>query len=325
MKSVDDPFKPKKLRPRLVPRGPGVEIVRIGHRHIWFSDLYVKFLAMPWMAWFGLVAGLYVLSNVIFADIYYLSPGSIENADYGSFFDMFFFSVQTMATIGYGRMVPVGFWTNFIVSIEALWGFTFFAFVTGLAFAKFSRPTSRVMFSNVAVISNYEGKPHLKIRLANQRTNRIVDVKANLFLLRDGITKEGFRMRRFYDLRLVRDHVPLLQLTWTLLHPIDEDSPLYGVTQETLEANEDEIIISLSGEDETMSQKIQTRHSYVSNEIICNAFFEDILKRREDGKLEVNYKQFHSYVHAPEDWSSDQFPLSSGEVVGDRERRAAAT
>lgn len=285
----------KKIRPRLVPRGPSVEIIRIGHRHIWFSDLYVRFLAMSWIGWFLLVAVLYILSNIIFADIYYLNPGSIDNARYGSYFDMFFFSVQTMATIGYGRMVPTSFIANFIVSIEALWGFIFFAFVTGLAFAKFSRPTSRVMFSNIAVISNYEGKPHLKIRLANQRTNRIVDVKASLFLLRDGTTEEGFRMRRFHDLHLVRDHVPLLQLTWTLLHPIDENSPLYGVTQESLEMNEDEIIVSLNGEDETMSKRIQTRHSYVAEEIICGAFFEDILKRRDDGKLEVNYHHFHSY------------------------------
>ena len=288
--------KAAKVRARLVPRGKSVEIVRLGHQATLFNDLYVKLLAMPWLLLFLLIAGLYTLSNIIFADIYYLNTSSIENAQYGSYFDMFFFSVQTMATIGYGRMVPVGLTANFIVSIEALWGFGFFAFVTGLAFAKFSRPTSRVMFSDVAVISNYEGKPHLKIRLANQRTNRIVDVKASLYLLRDGVTQEGYRMRRFYDLKMVRNQAPLLQLTWTLLHPIDEDSPLYGATQESLSQNDDEIIVSLSGEDETMWQKIHTRHSYVAEEIICGAYFEDILKRRDDGKVEVNYHRFHSYA-----------------------------
>ena len=205
----------------------------------------------------------------------------------------------------------------FIVSIEALWGFAFFAFVTGLAFAKFSRPTSRVMFSDVAVISNYDGKPHLKIRLANQRTNRIVDVKASLVLLRDGVTQEGFKMRFFQDLSLVRDHVPLLQLTWTLLHPIDENSPLYGVTQEALQRNEDEIIVSLSGQDETMSQTIHTRHSYVSDEIICGAFFEDILKRREDGKIEVNYNLFHSYRSAPTPEPEVAPPIKNSDPIED--------
>ena len=231
---------------------------------------------------------------LLFGVVYWID-GVVGGGRACSYSDMFFLSVQTMATIGYGKMVPYGFTANAIVSVEALWGFTFFAFVTGLAFAKFSRPTARVLFSEVAVISDYEGKPHLKIRLANQRTNRIVDAKINLVFLRTVVTKEGYKMRRFEDLKLARDHVPLLQLTWTLMHPIDENSPLYGVTPELLEANQDEIIVTLSGLDETMSQMIHTRHSYVSDEIICNAFFEDILTSHDDGIVEVNYNLFHSY------------------------------
>ena len=237
----------------------------------------------------------------------------IENARQGSFLDMYFFSVQTMATIGYGKMSPSDVITNIVVTIEALWGFTFFAFVTGLAFARFSRPTARVLFSDVAVISDYEGKPHLKIRVANQRTNRIVDVNVSLVLLRNGMTKEGYVMRRFHDLPLTRKHAPLLQLTWTLMHPIDENSPLYGATPESLRKNEDEIIVSLSGHDETLSQTIHARHSYVADEIICNAFFEDILKRREDGRVEVNYNLFHSYTPAKKDGTKQYLGFISTE------------
>ncbi len=279
----------------MVPRGKSVEIVRIGHQHRLFGDLYVNMLSMPWTALGLFVAVFYIVSNIIFADLFFLIPNSIDNAVYLSYMDMFFFSVQTMSTIGYGRLAPHGALANFVVSFEALWGFLFFAFVTGLAFAKFSSPTAKIIFSNVAVISNYEGKPHLKIRLANQRANRLVDAKASLYLLRDGVTREGYRMRRFYDLKLVRDHAPLLQLTWTLLHPIDEESPLFGVTPESLLETGDEIIISLSGEDETLWQKVHTRHSYVSEEIVCGAYFEDIITRGDDGKIIVDYNLFHAY------------------------------
>jgi inward rectifier potassium channel len=207
---------------------------------------------------------------------------------------MFFFSVQTMATIGYGYMTPITTTANIIVTIEALWGLSFFAFVTGLVFSKFSRPTAHVLFSDVAVISDFNSKPHLKIRMANQRTNRIVDANARLYLMRSTLTKEGYHMRRFYDLSLVRSDVPLLQLTWTLLHKIDEKSPLYGLTQEQMIENDDEIVVSLIGLDETLSQTIHARHSYVSEEIIPNAFFVDVITQK-DGVVHVDYRQFHSY------------------------------
>ena len=289
-----------KRRRRLVPRSgkDGFKVVRIGHQRFWFTDLYVHMLSMSWFGYSILISVLYFLSNLVFAGVYWLDSSGIENARTGSFLDMYFFSVQTMATIGYGKMSPADIITNIVVTIEALWGFTFFAFVTGLAFARFSRPTVRVLFSDVAVISDYEGKPHLKIRVANQRTNRIVNVKVSLVLLHDGPTKEGYRMRRFFDLPLVRDHVPMLQLTWTLMHPIDESSPLYGITQEKLEEAEDEIIVSLSGHDDTLSQTVHARHSYIADEIICNAFFDDILKRHDDGVVEVNYNLFHTW-HVP--------------------------
>jgi len=285
-----------RRRPRLVPRGKdSFQVVRIGRRQFWFSDLYVHMLSMSWISYIVLIATLYFLSNLVFAGIYWMDAGGIENARPNSFLDVYFFSVQTMATIGYGKMAPKDIVTNIEVTIEALWGFTFFAFSTGLAFARFSRPTARVLFSDIAVISEFNGKPHLKIRVANERLNRIVDVHVGLVLLQNVMTKEGYQMRRFEDLTLVRNHVPLLQLTWTLMHPIDENSPLWGITQEKLREREDEIIISLSGHDDTLSQTIHVRHSYVADEIICNAFFEDVLNRRDDGVVEVNYNKFHSW------------------------------
>jgi inward rectifier potassium channel len=284
-----------RRRPRLVPRhDDGLRLIRVGQKRYFFGDLYVELLSMPWVKLILLIMLLYVLSNIVFATLYYINSAGIENAHHGSYQDAFFFSIQTMATIGYGHMAPISFMVNVLVAIEALWGFCFFAVTTALLFAKFSQPKARVTFSDVAVISNYNGVPHLKLRLANQRLNRIVDAHVELVLLRNEMTQEGFRLRRFYDLKLIRNHVPLMQLTWTVMHPLDDSSPIHGVTQKDLEDMEAEIIVSLIGLDETLAQTIHARHSYVSEEIICNAFFEDVLNRRDDGYLEVNYQLFHS-------------------------------
>jgi inward rectifier potassium channel len=283
----------RKIRPRLVPRGDSPRVITIGYKRGWFADLYVRSLDASWRNLAGLSALLYIAINLCFAALYFCLPGSIENARPGSFADAFFFSVQTMATIGYGKMTPSGMVANLAVAAEALAGFGYFALVAGLVFAKFSRPTARVMFSNVAVVSSYDGKPHLMFRLANQRGNRIVDARIHLTLLRNEVSMEGHTMRRFHDLHLVRNHIPLMQLTWTVMHPLDEQSPLHHISPEKLREWEAEIIVSLTGLDESFSQTIHARHSYVGEEILCDAMFEDILLRRDDGRLEVNYHKFH--------------------------------
>jgi inward rectifier potassium channel len=286
-------LEPIIRRPRLVPRGDGLKIVTKGKRKIYIGDLYAQLLAAPWKYLLSTIAILYFLANIVFACAYLFLSDGIENTRHGSFSDAFFFSVQTMATIGYGRMSPIGFIANLLVTVEALAGFGFFALVTGLVFAKFSRPTARVLFSKVAVITNYEGTPHLMIRLANERGNRIVNATIQLVILGMEKTKEGHQMRRFRDLELVRDKVPIMQLTWTVMHPIDKNSPLYNISPEKLREKEIEIIVSLTGLDETFSQTIHARYSYIADEILCNSVFEDILKRSDDGELQINYHRFH--------------------------------
>jgi inward rectifier potassium channel len=235
---------------------------------------------------------LYLVINLIFA-LAYLATGGIENAKSGSFTDAFFFSVQTLATIGYGSMSPKGIIANILVTFEAMTGFAFYGIITGLVFSKFSRPTARVMFSDKAVIGTHNGKPHFMMRLANERNNSIVDARAKLTFMRNEVSAEGMRMRRFYDLSLVRSEIPVLRLTWTVMHMIDEQSPLNGLSRKELEDLEVEIIVSLSGIDETLSQTVHARHSYISDEIACDAVFEDMLHRREDYVLEVRYDKFH--------------------------------
>jgi inward rectifier potassium channel len=284
-----------RRRPRLVPRhNESLRVIRIGHKVHHLNDLYVEFLAMNWSILVGLIVSLYFFSNMLFALFYFFNFDGVQGARAGSFQDAFFFSVQTMATIGYGKMAPISVPVNIVVTIEALWGFCFFAVTTALLFAKFSQPKARVMFSNVAVIGYHDGQEYLSFRMANERTNRIVDAKASLYLIRTETTSEGSRIRRFYDLSLTRNHVPLMQLSWTLMHPLDKNSPLFGLTQEDLAKVDAEIIVSVHGHDETMSQTIYARHSYIAEEIIYSAIFEDILNPRSDGYLEVNYQLFHT-------------------------------
>lgn len=287
---------PHQRRARLVPRGDGLEVVSHGRKRQWLDDLYARLLGVSWKQLMFIITFLYIIINLLFASCYLLLTDGIENARPGSFLDAFFFSVQTMATIGYGKMSPIGVTANALVTLEALLGFGYFAVVTGLVFSKFSRPTARVMFSEKAVICPYDGVPTLMLRLANERTNRIVNASVQLVLIRKETNAEGSVMRRFHDLAIVRSQVPLMQVTWTVMHIIDESSLLFGATGESLRDNETEIIVSLTGLDETMSQTIHARYSYISDEIACNHTFEDILNRTSDGRLEIHYQRFHNVI-----------------------------
>lgn len=257
------------------------------------TDVYHSLLTVSWRGFFAIATGIYVLFNAIFALLYLVQTGSIANAKSGSFADAFFFSVQTMATIGYGDMRPATFYANVVVTIEVLLGLIGFALATGLIFARFSRPTARVMFSDVAVVSRYDGVQTLMFRAANQRRNRILEASASLMLVRNEITAEGQVMRRFYDLKAARHHNPTFVLTWTVMHPIDETSPLYRSSDSTLRAQEAEIIASISGLDESFAQTIYARKSYRPDNIRWGWRLSDIIGRTSDGRLTVDYERFH--------------------------------
>lgn len=283
----------KSRHPRLVERGDGLTFTFTGKRYHMLGDLYVRLLAASWGNMIVIMIILYLALNMLFAFGYLATGDGILNARRGSFPDAFFFSVQTFATIGYGVMSPNGLVANIFVTIESMFGFAFYGVVTGLVYSKFSRPTARLMFSRQAIISPFNGTPHFMLRIANERTNRIVDASAKLTLMKDEVTNEGKSMRRFYDLPLVRSESPILRLTWTIMHAITADSPLYKMTHEQLLECEAEIIVSVSGMDETLSQIVHARHSYIADEIVPNASFVDILHRRNNEVLEVRLDRFH--------------------------------
>jgi len=272
------------------------QILGMGNWYSYWQDPYHLLLTIPWPGFMALVALAYVLTNSLFALAYLAVPGSIENAQPGSFWDAFFFSVQTVASIGYGAMYPKTAYANALVTIEAMVGLVGIAVLTGLAFARFARPTARVLFSRVAVVAPYEGVPTLMFRTANQRRNQILEAQMQVYLMRDEVTREGQAMRRFYDLRLLRQRTPSFTLSWTALHPIDEYSPLYGATRESLIQGRATIVVSLSGMDQTVAQLIHARHTYTADEILWNHQFVDIFYDTPDGHRYLDYTHFHEAV-----------------------------
>jgi inward rectifier potassium channel len=256
-------------------------------------DLYVSLLTIRWSGFFALLGLAYLIFNTVFALLFLLQDKSIANAKPGSFADAFFFSVQTMVTIGYGQLYPQTLYANTLVTFEVLLALTGLALATGVIFARFSRPTARVLFSRVAVIATYNGVKTLMFRAANLRRNQILEAQVSVSLLRDEHSSEGAILRRFYDLPPTRARTPMFSLTWTVMHPIDEKSPLHGCTAESLRREQAEIVIAMVGLDGTFSQTVHARHSYIAEEIVWNHRFADILSQLEDGTRVVDYRRFH--------------------------------
>ncbi len=256
------------------------------------GDLYHRFLVLPWRWWFLGVGVAYVAINTLFALAWMAEPGAMQNARPGHFGDAFAFSVQTFSTIGYGAISPTGTYGNFLVTVEAIVGLVFQALVTGLAFAKFSRPTARVRFTENLVMLTYDGRPSLMVRMANERANQIVEATLRLTLLSDEVTAEGEHVRRLRELPLVRGSTPFFALTWSAVHVIDESSPLHGATPASLEEKHAQVLAVLTGMDDTYHQTVHARAAWRWDEIRWGERFVDILRFRADGSRVIDYSFF---------------------------------
>ena len=264
----------------------------IGRKLAPHEDFYHWVLTLTWPRFFGWVTVGYMLTNVVFGAGFYLLPGSVANAS--GFLDCFFFSVETFATIGYGEMTPLGHAGHALMTTEALAGILASAIITGLTFARLARPTAKVLFSNKAVVTNRDGVSHLMFRMANWRRNQIVEAQLAAMVLMTETTSEGETMRRPTSIKLVRDRNPMFLLTWTAMHPIDQDSPFYGEDAlEKLRAMKAEIFLSLTGHDDTLGQTIHTRYRYLLDDIVYNARFVDVLSINEEGVRLINFDKFH--------------------------------
>lgn len=261
---------------------------------------YYSLLMMSWPRFFVLVVVFYAVVNAIFAGLYLLcGPGALQTAAgpelSSRFLKAFFFSIHTFATIGYGNIVPVGLAANTIVAVESLFGLLGFALATGLLFARFSRPTAKIVFSDTAIIAPYNGITAFQFRIINARNNQLIEVGARL-LFSKFETVDGKRIRKYYQLPLEREKVVFFPLAWTIVHPIDEKSPMYGLTLEDLIGTDSEFLILLTGTDETFAQTVHARSSYRADEVIFGAKFSNMYVYDEEGQIVgVDTARLHNF------------------------------
>jgi inward rectifier potassium channel len=308
--------------PRMVQQGRSSgSPLRVGLRSSWREDLYHRALTLNWRRFLLLAAAIYVCANIMFASFYLLQPGAISNARAGSFLDAFFFSVETFGTIGYGVLAPATTYANALMTVETLVGIMLVALTTGVMFARVSRPTARVMFSKLAVVAPYNGVPTLMIRMANERTSQILQAEVALTLVRNEITQEGAFMRRFYDLKLARARTPIFALSFLVMHPMNENSPLFGATHEMLDAWEAQILVTVTGLEEISTQTVHARCAYLANEILFDHRFVNIFGSTEDGRMAIDYGRFHEIEPATLDSS---MPSNEREPSPDAVRADAA-
>jgi len=286
-------------RQRLLNRDGSFNVNRTG-LSFWSSfSLYHSLLTIPLWKFLSVLTIFYVLTNAVFAVAYVLcgagalAHSAAENSE-GRFLQAFFFSVQTFSTIGYGNLSPVGIAANTIVTIEALVGLLAVALATGLIFARFSRPTAKIVFSNQAVIAPFNDGNAFMFRVSNGRRNQIMELEATVLFTRFEIVNDR-KLRRFYPLKLERSKVVFFPLAWTIVHPIDSESPLYELTREDLLGTDAEVLVLFTGIDETFSQTVHTRSSYKAEEIVWNVKFSDIYDRSASNQLlTVDVRRLHN-------------------------------
>lgn len=295
------------------PPTPSYETRVVGARVEILRDFYHFALRLRWGSTVALIAGTFVGLNALFA-LVYLAVGGVENARPGSFLDMFFFSVQTMATIGYGMLYPTTTLTNSLVVLEALVGLLLTALATGLVFAKFSLPVGRIAFASRATISPHDGVPTLQIRVGNERANLIAEATVRVVLVRTVTTREGTRFYRMTDLPLVRERSPAMTRSWTVMHLIDATSPLSGATPASLVAEEVELLVSVVGTDDVSYQPVHARWRYEADQVAWGARHADVLSETPDGHLLVDVRRFDELVPTE---AIEGFPYPAGPRLSD--------
>ena len=282
---------------RLLNRDGSFNVVRQGLHPLRSLSVYHYLLTVSWTKFILWMCAAYVAANALFAVGYVLcGPGALEGTDGlgtgAHYLTAFFFSVETLATIGYGHVRPNGLAANVLISVEALLGLLGFALASGLVFARFSRPVAWIIYSRNAVIAPYRGGAGFMFRIVNGRSNQLIEVNAKVSV---ALGLDG--ARRFHDLPLERDKVVLFPLSWTIVHPIDESSPLWGIAERELHDLDAEFFITLQAVDETFAQQVYSRTSYRPAEIVWGAKFSDVFVRRAGRPIGIDISRLHD--HAP--------------------------
>lgn len=282
-------------------RTSNARVIRLGGREFvaeglnlnFWTDFSHRCMTASWPAFVAGAATVFIAFNAFFAFFYWIGDQPISNVPGGAYIDYLYFSIETLSTAGYGDMHPQTHYGHFVATVELFTGIFSMSVMTGLVFARFSRPSARLLFADNPVISDHEGQPTLMIRLANERHNIISNANARLWLFKNIVSKEGLSFRRFYELPLSRNESPALALSWTLFHVIDESSPLYGLTAEDLEANNIALAVVVSGYDVVAAQTVHARKTYEHPHIRIGHRYAEILSTTDDGRLHVDYGRFH--------------------------------
>ena len=274
------------------------ELQRLGHRQVAGFDIYHHIMAASWTGFFTVLAMAYVTFNFLFGLLYLIVPGSVANARPGSVADAFFFSVHAMAAQGYRDIHAATLYADLLVTGEVMCGLVVIALITSLVFARFSCPKAGIIFSKQAVITKTDEQPTLLVRVANQRNNLVIDAEATAMITIDLTDPSGGIMRRFEELKFVRSRTPLWTLTWTLIHRIDQSSPLWGKSLEDLVAQNAEIHVAITGTDETLAVPVCGHFSYPAHELLWDHRFADVFGLSKTGHFQIDYARLHETVPA---------------------------
>jgi inward rectifier potassium channel len=279
-----------RRRPRHIRvRSGQFEFVKLNAKKFDWRDTYHFILTLSWPGFAGLIFGIYLLINLVFAALYMLNVHAVAEMPRGSLLYAFFFSVETLATVGYGHMYPDSLYGHVISTLEIMAGMFGLAVITGLIFVRFSRPTARIHFSKVAVIAPFDGVPNLMIRVANLRHHVMIEPEFRMMLLRNIITAEGEEVRRFRSLKLEFDHLITFPTVLTVRHRINEKSPLFGMTPEDFQQQDIRIVVSIVGVDNVIVAPVQSFADYNYDQIEWNRRFVEIYAQNEAGEWTVDY------------------------------------
>lgn len=289
----------KQKQRGIVVRAGQFEVIKINTGKRDWRDAYHWILSLTWPGFIGLLSGGYLIINLVFAGLYCLGGHGIAEMPEGDFTAAFFFSVQTLATVGYGHMYPTTLYGNVLTTVEIMVGTFGLAVMTGLIFVRFSRPRARIEFTRNIIIGPFNGRPTLMLRVANLRQYSMAEAEFRVMFHRDEQLSEGETFRRFYTLPLHFDRLIMFPVVLTLLHTIDETSPLYGVTREMLEEADGRFVVSVVGIETVIQAAVQSQKDYSWRDVRFGERFVEIYTETGEGRLTVDYGRLHETELAP--------------------------
>ncbi|HEX8548650.1 MAG TPA: ion channel [Cytophagaceae bacterium] len=285
---------------RTLNRDGASNVKRIGLPFFRTTDTYNALITMGWGRFSLIILVCYIFINIIFASIYVLIGtehfnGLSGTTEFEKFLDAFFFSAQTISTVGYGHISPNGILTSFVAAFESMMGLLAFALATGLLYGRFSRPMAKIVYSRNMLIAPYGDGKGLMLRIANHRSNQLVEVESEVLLTINSPDADGKSSRKFYNLSLERKKITLLSLSWTIVHPITYESPLFNLSQKDFEKGDAEFMVMIKAFDDTFSQTVHSRTSFKSEDIVWSAKFKPVFYPDEDGVLTLDFSKMDDY------------------------------